>query len=49
MKKIERRRVLAHPVSELLGTIVIVMIMYFGGKIVLSGTGALIPGALILK
>jgi len=47
MKKIERRRVLAHPVSELLGTIVIVMIMYFGGKIVLSGTGALTPGALI--
>ncbi len=47
MKKIERRRVLAHPVSELLGTLVIVMIMYFGGKIVLSGTGTLTPGALI--
>jgi subfamily B ATP-binding cassette protein MsbA len=47
MKKVERRRVLAHPVSELLGTIVIVMIMYFGGKIVLSGTGTLTPGALI--
>ncbi len=47
MKKIERRRVLAHPISEFLGTIVIVMIMYFGGKFVLTGSNALTASSLI--
>lgn len=47
MKKVERRRVLAHPISELLGTSVVVLIMYFGGKMVLAGEGALTSQSLI--
>lgn len=36
MNRLMRRRSLAHPVSELLGTIVIVIILWFGGILILS-------------
>jgi subfamily B ATP-binding cassette protein MsbA len=41
MKKVERRRVLAHPLSELMGTCVVVMIMYFGGQMILNNEGGM--------
>lgn len=39
--RLMRRRSLAHPVSEFLGTIVIVIILWFGGTLILSHTGSL--------
>jgi len=41
MVKMWRRRDLASPLSELLGTIVIVTIMWYGGSLILNGDGAL--------
>ena len=37
------RRYLAHPMSELLGTIVIVVVLWYGGRLVLNNTSALPP------
>ncbi len=37
MNSLMRRRILAHPVSEFLGTIVIVIVLWYGGKLILSG------------
>jgi subfamily B ATP-binding cassette protein MsbA len=37
------RRYLAHPMSELLGTMVIVMVLWYGGRLVLNNTSALPP------
>ena len=37
MNSLMRRRVLAHPVSELLGTIVIVIVLWYGGRLILNG------------
>jgi len=39
--RLMRRRALAHPMSEFLGTIVIVIILWFGGSLVISGQGSL--------
>lgn len=39
--RLMRRRSLAHPMSEFLGTIVIVIILWFGGTLVLNHQGAL--------
>lgn len=39
--RLMRRRSLAHPMSEFLGTIVIVIILWFGGSLVLRHQGAL--------
>lgn len=39
--RLMRRRSLAHPMSEFLGTIVIVIILWFGGTLVLKHQGAL--------
>lgn len=39
--RLMRRRSLAHPVSEFLGTIVIVIILWFGGSLVLQHQGSL--------
>lgn len=39
--RLMRRRSLAHPMSEFLGTIVIVIVLWFGGKLVLSHQGNL--------
>lgn len=39
--RLMRRRSLAHPMSEFLGTIVIVTILWFGGTLILNHTGSL--------
>lgn len=41
-KRLMRKRQLAHPVSELLGTIVIIIVLWYGGKLILSNTGSLV-------
>lgn len=40
-KKLSRRRDMAHPVSEFLGTIVIVIVVWFGGTLILSDESSL--------
>jgi len=45
--RLMRRRSLAHPMSEFLGTIVIVIILWFGGTLVLHHTSALSAAAFI--
>ncbi len=47
MIKMWRRRDLASPLSEFLGTIVITAVLWFGGKLIFEGTGALSPEELI--
>ncbi len=47
MKKVERRVFLAHPLSEFLGTIVVMVIMLFGGSLILAGKTALTSEAFI--
>ena len=47
MNKIFRKRILAQPTSEFLSTTVIVIIMWFGGSLVLNAEGALSPQALM--
>lgn len=37
--RISRRQYLAHPMSELLGTITIAIVLWFGGSLILSGSG----------
>ena len=37
--RIARRQQLAHPMSELLGTITIAIVLWFGGSLILSGKG----------
>lgn len=39
--RLMRRRSLAHPMSEFLGTIVIVIVLWFGGTLILNHTGGL--------
>ena len=39
--RLMRRRSLAHPMSEFLGTIVVVIILWFGGTLILNNTGNL--------
>ncbi len=41
MNKLMWRRYLAHPMSEFLGTIVIVVVLWYGGRLVLSHTSSL--------
>lgn len=41
MNRLLKRRYLAHPLSELLGTAVIVIVMIFGGHLILGGKGFL--------
>jgi len=41
MNRILKRRYLAHPLSELLGTAVIVIVMCFGGNLILGGSNFL--------
>jgi len=47
MIKMWRRRDLATPLSEFLGTIVIVLVLWFGGRMVLNGEGSLSGAGLI--
>jgi ATP-binding cassette subfamily B protein/subfamily B ATP-binding cassette protein MsbA len=37
--RIARRQFLAHPMSELLGTATIAIVLWYGGKLILDGTG----------
>ena len=46
-KKIYRKYDLSSPLSEFLGTIVMVVVMYFGGKLVLGGDHELQPAVFI--
>ncbi|WP_029904916.1 ABC transporter ATP-binding protein [Prevotella sp. 10(H)] len=39
--KIARRQQLAHPMSELLGTITIVLVLWYGGTLILDNTGSM--------
>jgi subfamily B ATP-binding cassette protein MsbA len=43
MNRLMRRRYLAHPVSEFLGTIVIVILMWYGGNLILNDMSKLPP------
>lgn len=47
MNSMMRRYVLAHPLSELLGTVVIVIVLWYGGRLILNGTGNLNASAFI--
>ncbi len=47
MNKMYRRQDLASPVSEFLGTMVFIIIMWYGGSLVLSGQGSLSPEGFI--
>ncbi len=47
MIKMWRRRDLASPLSEFLGTVVVVMVLWFGARLVFEGTGKLSPESLI--
>lgn len=40
-KRLSRRRDLAHPMSELLGTIVVILVVWVGGSLILSGDNTL--------
>jgi ATP-binding cassette, subfamily B, bacterial MsbA len=41
MNRLMRRRELAHPLSELLGTIVIIIVVWYGGTLILSNNSEL--------
>ena len=43
MNKLMWRRYLAHPMSEFLGTMVMVIVLWYGGKLVLNNESALAP------
>lgn len=40
-KRIMRRRDLAHPISEMLGTLLVIIVVWFGGSLILSGDSSL--------
>lgn len=43
MSRLLRRRYLAHPLSELMGTMVIIIVMWYGGHLILNNTSSLSP------
>jgi subfamily B ATP-binding cassette protein MsbA len=47
MIRMFRKRYLAGPISEFLGTVVMVLVMWFGGSMVLDASGELSPSAFI--
>jgi ATP-binding cassette, subfamily B, bacterial MsbA len=47
MNRLMRRRELASPVSEFLGTIVVVLVVWFGGTLILSQESGLAPAAFL--
>ncbi|MDR1860663.1 MAG: ABC transporter ATP-binding protein/permease [Bacteroidales bacterium] len=47
MNHLMNRYFLAHPVSEFLGTAVILIVLWYGGRLILSGNSALAPEAFI--
>jgi subfamily B ATP-binding cassette protein MsbA len=48
MNRLMRRRELAHPLSELLGTIVIIIVVWYGGTLILDKTSELSGSAFII-
>ncbi len=48
MSKLLRRRYLAHPLSELMGTMVIIIVMWYGGHLILNNTSALKPAEFLV-
>ncbi len=48
MNKLLRRRYLAHPLSELLGTLIIIIVMWYGGHLILNNTSSLKPEQFIV-
>lgn len=46
-KKLTRRRDMAHPTSEALGTIVVIIVVWFGGSLILSGDSGLSVAAFL--
>lgn len=48
MSKLLRRRYLAHPLSELMGTMVIIIVMWYGGHLILNNTSSLSPDKFIV-
>ncbi|MGE5393731.1 MAG: ABC transporter ATP-binding protein [Candidatus Saccharibacteria bacterium] len=48
MNRLMRRRELAHPLSELLGTIVIIIVVWYGGTLILGKTSELSGSAFII-
>jgi subfamily B ATP-binding cassette protein MsbA len=47
-KRVIRKAYLASPISEFLATIVVMILMYVGGKLVLNGSGNMTPPSLIV-
>jgi subfamily B ATP-binding cassette protein MsbA len=47
-RRVTRKAYLASPLSEFLSTIVVMVLMYFGGMLALSGTGHMTPDKLIV-
>ncbi|MDR2131531.1 MAG: ABC transporter ATP-binding protein/permease [Odoribacteraceae bacterium] len=45
--RLMRRRSLAHPISEFLGTAIIVIILWYGGSLIINGSGSLTGPAFI--
>lgn len=45
--RMSRRQALAHPVSELLGTLAIAIVLWFGGNLIMSGDTSLDPARFI--
>jgi len=48
MGRLLRRRYLAHPLSEFLGTMIIVIVMWYGGHLILNAKGVLEPAQFIV-
>jgi subfamily B ATP-binding cassette protein MsbA len=46
-RRVARKAYLAHPVSEFLSTVVLLIVIYYGGYLALKGTGNLTPDRLI--
>ena len=46
-RRVARKAYLAHPMSEFLSTVVLLVVIYFGGMLALRGTGNLTPDRLI--
>jgi len=48
MGRLLRRRYLAHPLSEFLGTMIIIVVMWYGGHLILNESSALEPAQFIV-
>ena len=46
-RRVVRKAYMAHPVSEFLSTLVLLMVIYYGGMLALQGTGNMSPDKLI--